>query len=212
MAKYRIINPVIKTVPAGKQNAGGKYLIAKLQNTMCIWEIPHTYTCFNPLIVEALTPLLSMQNGGIAQENQPIPEELATITGCWVDWQPAQKFYKQHLSDHQARPATPTQAARPAIKAGELVKKGNEPILFTTLRIFCQYYIDEFGEKTWLIGESPEEVGQRAFRNYCIPATEDKTPQTVQQPEVEIVNGQPIQTIQPQFAQNPAVQGAAFSV
>lgn len=208
MARYRILKPVIKTVPQGKYNAGKKYLVAELQNTLSVWEPTQTFTCFIDAVVEVFTPLLSIAHGGTGQTDSPIPQEYAIVEGCWIDWTPPQKFYKQHLSNHDARPATPTQAARPAIKAGELVKKGDKPVLFTTLRIFCQYFVDEFGEKQWIRGCSPEEQGQRAFQAYCIPAEEDKTPQEVPSAPTEIVGGQQVQTApppqQPQFVQQPA--------
>lgn len=208
MARYRILNPVIKTVEQGKQNAGKKYLVAELQNTMCVWEPTQTFTCFIDAIVAAFTPLLSIAHGGTAQQDAQLPEELSTVTGCWIDWVPPQKFYKQHLSSHPAQPATPTRAARPAIQAGELVKKGDTPILYTTLRIFCQYYLDEFNEKQWIRGGSPEEVGQRAFSAYCIPAKEDGTPQAMPTTQPEIVGGQVIQTApQPQPQQQVQGQG-----
>ena len=142
----------------------------------------------------------------------PKSTELQYVTGCWIDWCPPQKFYKQHLSDHPARPATATRPATEAIKAGSLVSKGGKPILYTTLRIFCQYYIDEFGEKQWIRGGSPEEVGQRAFSAYCIPAEEDKAPQLMPTtPEPEIVGGKVVQPApaptaqgqQPTFTQAP---------
>ena len=209
MARYKIIEPQIKEVAAGKQNAGTKYLVAKLQNTLCIWEEPQTFTCFIAPIVNMFAPLLSIQHGGTSQADQPIPEELAYVTGCWIDWCPPQKFYKQHLSDHAPRPATATRPAQEAIKAGSLVMKGGKPILYTTLRIFCQYYLDEFGEKQWIRGGSPEEVGQRAFSAYCVPAEEDKTPQAMPTaPNTEIVGGKAVQTApapqaQPTFVQQP---------
>lgn len=212
MARYKIIEPQIKVVEQGKQNAGTKYLLAKFQNALCLWEEPQTFTCFIQPIVNLFTPLLSIQHGGTAQADQPIPEELQMVTGCWIDWCPPQKFYKQHLSSHPARPATATQPAREAIQAGSLVMKGGKPILYTTLRIFCQYYMDEFGEKQWIRGGSPEEVGQRAFSAYCVPAEENTTPQIMlTAPAPEIVGGQVVQPApaptaqqsqQPQFVQN----------
>lgn len=213
MARYKIIEPQIKVVEQGKQNAGTKYLLAKLQNALCLWEEPQTFTCFIQPIVNLFTPLLSIQHGGTAQADQPIPEELQMVTGCWIDWCPPQKFYKQHLSSHPARPATATQPAREAIQAGSLVMKGGKPILYTTLRIFCQYHMDEFGEKQWIRGGSPEEVGRRAFSAYCVPAEENTTPQIMPTaPAPEIVGGQVVQPApaptaqqgrQPQFVQNP---------
>lgn len=212
MARYKIIEPQIKVVEQGKQNAGTKYLLAKLQNALCLWEEPQTFTCFIQPIVNLFTPLLSIQHGGTAQADQPIPEELQMVTGCWIDWCPPQKFYKQHLSSHPARPATATQPAREAIQAGSLVMKGGKPILYTTLRIFCQYYMDEFGEKQWTRGGSPEEIGQRAFSAYCVPAEENTTPQIMPTaPAPEIVGGRVVQPApaptaqqsqQPQFVQN----------
>ena len=98
MGRYKLIEPLIKTVEAGKQNAGTKYVVAKLQNVMCIWEEPQTFTCFIQPIVNMLTPLLSIQHGGAAQTDQPIPEELQYVTGCWIDWCPPQKFYLHLLS------------------------------------------------------------------------------------------------------------------
>lgn len=212
MARYKIIEPQIKVVEQGKQNAGTKYLLAKLQNALCLWEEPQTFTCFIQPIVNLFTPLLSIQHGGTAQADQPIPEELQMVTGCWIDWCPPQKFYKQHLSSHPARPATATQPAREAIQAGSLVMKGGKPILYTTLRIFCQYYMDEFREKQWIRGGSPEEVGQRAFSAYCVPAEENTTPQIMPTaPAPEIVGGQVVQPApaptaqgqQPTFTQAP---------
>ena len=81
MARYKLIEPLIKTVEQGKQNAGTKYLVAKLQNTLCPWEDMQTFTCFIQPIVNILTPLLSIQHGGTAQADQPIPEELQYVTG-----------------------------------------------------------------------------------------------------------------------------------
>lgn len=205
MAKYEIKDAVIKTVEAGKQNAGKKFLVAQLQNTLCIWEETQTFTCFIDIIVNAYAQLLPISKGGLAQAEQPIPEQLKYVTGCWIDWEPAQQFYKQHLSNHEARPATATSAARPAIRAGELVKKGDTPIVYTKLRIFCVYYIDEFNEKQFVRGGSPEEVGQRAFTAYCVPITPERiaTPAPAQV-GIETVGGQPIQTAPaPQGNTNP---------
>lgn len=221
MAQYKIVDPIIRVIgqqydlngnPVGGvntnvQNAGKKYLRCTLKNTRCFWEEGQTYTCFLPEIIAAFESVLPINKGGQAQQEQPIPAELATIQGCWVDWKPAQMFYKKHLSDHPAQPATPTKAARPAIKAGDLVGEKGNPTIFTTLRIFCIYYIDEFNEKQFIRGNSPEEVGQRAFSNYCIPVTENKTPQVVTQPEPEVIGGQTIQPaaipVTPQYQPQP---------
>lgn len=208
MAQYNILNPVLKVIPEGKQNAGKKYLYASLQNAKCIWETPQTFTNFNENVVKAFEQVLPIDKGGLAQTAQPIPPELTTVTGHWVDYVPPQKFYKQHLSDHAPVPPSPTNPqGRPAIKAGELVKKNGIPIQYDTLRVFCLYYLDEFNEKQYLRGESPQEVGQRAFNAYCIPVPSDSTPQEVE--PIPVVQAQPTtqqpQTAQPQaqFAQQP---------
>lgn len=203
MAQYNILNPVLKTIPEGKQNAGKKYLYASLQNAKCIWETPQTFTNFNENVVKAFEKLLPINKGGLAQQELPLPPELTTVTGCWIDYIPPQKFYKQHLSDHATvAPSALNPQGRPAIKAGELVKKNNIPIVYDTLRVFCLYYLDEFGEKQFLRGESPQEVGQRAFNAYCVPVPSDSTPQEVE--PIPVVHAQPTpqpQTAQPQQAQ-----------
>lgn len=224
MAQYKIIDPIIRVIgqqydqngnPVGgvntnTQNAGKKYLRCTLKNTRCFWEEGQTYICFLPEIVAAFESVLPINKGGQAQQEQPIPAELATIQGCWIDWKPAQMFYKKHLSDHPAQPATPTRTARPAIKAGDLVGEKGNPTIFTTLRIFCIYYVDEFNEKQFIRGNSPEEVGQRAFSNYCIPVNESRVPQVITQPEPEVIGGQTIQPaavpIAPQYQPQPQPQ------
>lgn len=67
-------------------------------------------------------------------------------------------------------------------------------------------------KKQWIRGGSPEEVGQRAFGAYCVPAEEDKAPQFVPTtPAPEIIGGQVVQPApaptaqgqQPTFTQAP---------
>lgn len=225
MAQYNILNPELKTIAAGKQNAGQKYLYASLQNKNCIWETPKVFTSFNQNIVKAYEQLLPIEKGGVAKEAQSIPTELTTIMGHWVDYIPEQKFYKQHLSDHLPTPPSPTNPqGRPAIKAGEIVKKNGVPIIYSTLRVFCVYYYDEKGEKHYAYGESPTEVGMRAFNAYCIPISTDSTPQATEEP-IPVVTAsqsaqpapqvqQPVQQpAQPQFVQqpNPAQPGGQFA-
>lgn len=200
MARYRIMNPELRIIAQGKQNAGKKYLYASLQNANCVWEAPQTFTSFNENVVNAYEQLLPLDKGGKAQVAQELPEELQYVTGCWIDWKPAQRFYKRHLSNHPAVPPSPTNPrGREAIMAGSLVMKAGTPIVYDTLRIFCLYYVDEFGEKTFLRGEGPEEVGQRAFMAYCEPIAEDHTPQ-------DVINGASQPTPQQPANQQPASQ------
>ena len=204
MAQYNILNPELKTIEQGRQNAGKKYLYASLQNAKCIWENPQTFTNFNENVVKAFEKLLPISKGGLAQEEKPIPPELSTVTGHWVDYVPTQEFYKQHLSDRAPVPPSPINPqGKPAIKAGELVKKNGVPIKYNVLRVFCLYYLDEFGEKQYLRGESPQEVGQRAFNAYCVPVPSDSTPQEVE--PIPVVRAQPT-TQQPQTQAAPQPQ------
>ena len=112
------------------------------------------------------------------------------------------------MSAHPAQPATPTSPAKPAINVGDIVSKGGIPIVYTTLRVFCIYYTDEFGEKAYPRGESPQEVGQRAFNAYCIPINENGQPQTINDPAktepAETVPGAPTASVPPAPQPQPA--------
>ena len=171
MAKFQLLNPVLRVVgqkydergiPVGEinrnvQNAGNKYLYSQLINLDCPWEGTQTYTSFQKPVVAIFEPLLSMQHGGIGQTDQAIPEMFQTIEGCYVSWKSPQPFYKKHLSAHPANPAKGT----PAIMAGDIVKQGGVPVIYTELVVFCQYYYDSRGEKQWMRGSTPEEVGEQ---------------------------------------------------
>lgn len=167
MAKFKLSNVELKTVPAGKQNAGKKYLLADLINTNCVWEAGQRYTCFLEPVVKMFEQWLPTAKGGTAATEQQIPDDFLYITGCFAEYTPPQKFYKEHLSDH---PAT---NGRPAIKAGDLVAKGGVPIIYEKLRVFCMYYMDETSQKQWIRGMEPAEAGMRAFTTYCRPINEE---------------------------------------
>lgn len=221
MAQFVITSPEIKTVPVGKQNAGTKYLIAQLQNKQCPWEEPTTLTSFIPHIVAAFEQVLPIAKGGVAQTEQAIPAELQVINGCFVNYTPEQKFYKQHLSAHPAKPATPTSPARAAINIGDLVSKNGIPIVYKSMPVFCPYYFDENNEKQWWKGNSPEEVGSRNFQSFCVPVQEERiasNPATAGfGPQSENVGGQTVATVDnpsseahgavPTFQQTPAGGG-----
>lgn len=159
MARFRLSNVQIKTVTKEGSNKGRKYMIADLINLQCPFEGAQKYSSFLESIVNILEPLLPVSKGGTAQTEQPLPAELAEINGCFAEFTPAQKFYKTHLSDHPEL----------GIKAGDIVKKDGKPIIYEKLIVFCQYYTDEYGQKAWMKGASPDEAGQRAFSNYCVP-------------------------------------------
>ena len=207
MAKFQLLNPVLRVVgqkydeegiPVGEinkniQNAGNKYLYSQLINLDCPWEGTQTYTSFQKPVVAIFEPLLSMQHGGIGQTDQAIPEMFQTIEGCYVSWKSPQPFYKKHLSAHPANPAKGT----PAIMAGDIVKQGGVPVIYTELVVFCQYYYDSRGEKQWMRGSTPEEVGRAAFSNYCIPANDTRALAAEQPQQQETIGGQTINTVNP---------------
>lgn len=179
MAQFKLLNPTLRVVgqkydlqgkPVGQlntqvQNAGKKYLYSQLINLNNVWEGTSVYTNFEPNVIAALEPLLPIDKGGTAQAEVPLPEEFTKITGCHVRWVAPQPFYKKHLSAHPANPVKGT----PEIHAGDIVKQGGIPVVFTELVVFCHYYLDEFNQKQWSAGRDPESVARQAFSNYCIP-------------------------------------------
>lgn len=210
MATFKLIEAEIRTVPQGKNNAGKKYLIGKLKNNACFWEEARTYTNFDDAVVNAFMQLLPIAKGGTAQQEQPLPPEMTTVCGKWVDYVPPQKFYKIHLSNHPAgtRMVNGQTVQTPEIHAGDLVKAGGIPTVFTTLRVFCQTYRDdETNEIVYRAGCSPAEIGGRAFQAYCIPIAEDNSPQQVNESTMQQQNGGVVPT-QPQTVQQPVQQAA----
>jgi len=163
MAKFKLMNLELKTVPAGKQNAGKKYLIADAVNALCIWEDPQRYVSFNLGVTTALTPLLPVAQGGTAATLQPIPEEFTTVNGAFEEFTPAQDFYKRHLSDDP----------KGQYKAGDRVTRNGIPVVYRSLMVFTQYYVDEFGKKQYMKGASLVDAGQRAFAAYCEPVQKE---------------------------------------
>lgn len=219
MAQFSLINPSLRIIgqrynaqgkPEGApnttvQNAGKKYLYAQLMNNNCPWEGTQVYTSFLDNVVAIFEPLLPIDKGGTAPTEQPIPDAFKTLSGCYVSWKSPQPFYKKHLSAHPANPRT----GSPAVNQGDIVKQGGVPVVFTEIVVFCQYYFDEMGEKQWIRGGSPEEVGRRAFSNYCIPVSDTVQLQNAlaneRQPQPEIVGGQVVQPANPQ-SQQPTQQ------
>lgn len=201
MARYLLQD--VKLIPVGlmadgqidrRKNPDGtrKFLKGTLINTASFWDKPKTFVAFEPMHIAAISKYIGINNGGEAQQDQPLPDNIKYVSGCWVDWVAPVSFYKRHLSDHAAQPATATSAARPAIKAGTFVtaSDGRTPIMYKSLRLFCQYFIDdETGEKTWIPGSSPEELGMQALRAYCVPIEEAHISAEIEEEE-EIVNEQ----------------------
>ena len=165
MAKFKLENLQIKTVEAGKQNAGNQYIIADAINVNCYWEQPQRFTSFLAPIVNMLKPLLPIANGGTAAEAKPIPESLEFIFGRFETYFPATDFYKRHLTDDPSG----------KWKAGDYVKASNgTPLVYpkeTGIVVFVQYYMDEQGKEQMVRGMSLAEQGMRAFQAYCEPVS-----------------------------------------
>ena len=165
MAKFKLENIQIKTVEAGKQNAGNQYIVADATNVNCYWEQSQRFTSFLPNIVNILKPLLPIASGGTAAEAKPIPESLEFIFGRFETYYPATDFYKRHLSDDpQGR-----------WKSGDYVKASNgTPLVYpkeTGIVVFVQYYTDEQGKEQMVRGMTLAEQGMRAFQAYCEPVS-----------------------------------------
>ena len=163
MAKFKLENIQIKTVEAGKQNAGNPYIVADATNVNCYWEQSQRFTSFLPNIVNILKPLLPIASGGTAAEAKPIPESLEFIFGRFETYYPATDFYKRHLTDD----------TNGRWKAGDYVKSSNgTPLVYpkeTGIVVFVQYYTDEQGKEQMVRGMSLAEQGMRAFQAYCEP-------------------------------------------
>ena len=186
MAKFKLENIQIKTVEAGKQNAGNPYIVADATNVNCYWEQSQRFTSFLPNIVNILKPLLPIASGGTAADAKPIPESLEYIFGRFETYYPATDFYKRHLSDDP----------NGRWKSGDYVKSSNgTPLVYpkeTGIVVFVQYYTDEQGKEQMVRGMSLAEQGMRAFQAYCEPVsvapataplqTTDVTPQAQQAP------------------------------
>jgi len=172
MAKFKLENIQIKTVEAGKQNAGNQYIVADAINVNCYWEQPQRFTSFLAPIVNMLKPLLPIANGGTAAEAKPIPEALEFIFGRFETYFPATDFYKRHLTDDPSG----------KWKAGDYVKASNgTPLVYpkeTGIVVFVQYYMDEQGKEQMVRGMSLAEQGMRAFQAYCEPVSIAQTATT----------------------------------
>ena len=202
MAKFKLENVQIKTVEAGKQNAGNQYIVADAINVNCYWEQPQRFTSFLAPIVNMLKPLLPIANGGIAAEAKPIPEALEFIFGRFETYFPATDFYKRHLTDDPSG----------KWKAGDYVKASNgTPLVYpkeTGIVVFVQYYMDEQGKEQMVRGMSLAEQGMRAFQAYCEPVSIAQTATTAPM-QTDTITPQ----AQPAAAgQAPAAQAATGTV
>lgn len=211
MATFILSDICIKKVEKPGNNKGKEFIFAMMRPKNDIFGRSRKFTSFEPTAVQMYKQFLPVSKGGVAQQEQPIPEELKYVTGIFADYIPVQKFHKIHLSDHEAgsKMLNGQLVQTPAIKAGEKVSSNGIPIIYTTLRVFCRQMFDDTENKyVYAEGESPEEVGFRAYQAYCIPIQENNIPQDVEDPyapHVTVNQGkQPVQPpTQPPYQQMP---------
>lgn len=228
MARYKLMNVQIKKVglkadgtidstinPDGKR----RFMTASLIPTGGVWaaaagSLP---PIFDEEIIRLYEPLLSTQNGGTAQADQPLPDELAFLNGAWAEWIAPAPFYKKYLVGVQARKPTPlVPQGRPAYPAGHKVMNadGSAPVIYTSLRVFTIFYRDEDlnNEIRYRPGFSVNELGTAQFANYCEYVQPQAAPIPQDDAMGDTVNTasiqQPAFTQQPQFVQQP--QGTTF--
>lgn len=167
MARFKLVNILIKVVKKeGSLNNGKEYLIADMINLNCPRSTSPRYTSFYGPYIDQVKPFLSTAAGGTGTTTTELPAELGIVTGTFVPYKPVQQFYKKHLTANPEK----------GYKIGDLVTLDGKPRIYDTLIVFCEYYMDEFGEKTWLTGNSPEQAGEQAFGNYCVPVTISSAP------------------------------------
>ena len=204
MAKFKLENIQIKTVEAGKQNAGNQYIVADATNVNCYWEQSQRFTSFLPNIVNMLKPLLPIDRGGTAAEAKPIPESLEYIFGRFETYYPATDFYKRHLSDDP----------NGRWKSGDYVKSSNgTPLVYpkeTGIVVFVQYYTDEKGKEQMVRGMTLAEQGMRAFQAYCEPVSIAPATTAPMQTDTIAPQAQPAAAGQAPAA--PATQAAAGTI
>lgn len=154
MAKFLLSSIMIRIA-----RNGSKYITGKLKNKRCPWEDEFDFINFSQEMVRILEPYLSKTRGGIAEQDKNIPTELRTITGCWLDYSVSEVFFQKYTKNIPSE----------NIHKGDYIRNEDGSVqTFSSLRIFCQYYIDE-GQKVWLKGESPYEVFMREFKYKCEP-------------------------------------------
>lgn len=165
---YTIEKIEIKTVTAGKENAGRKYISGTLLNKLNPWEETRQFVSFNQIMVERFSEFLPATKGGTAAEEKPIPEEMRTVRGCFVKWQycNGKPFYKTY-------PTARTLRTGKAVNAGDKVcnPRTGTPLLFNSLTVFAMYQYNEQNEKEWVYRQDPDTVGETMFKSFCIPFT-----------------------------------------
>lgn len=246
MARYKLMNVQIKKVgeridangnktfdtsvnPDGKR----RFLTASLIPVGGIWaaaagSLP---PIFDEAVIKAYEPCISVANGGTAQTDQPLPDDLAYLNGAWAEWVAPAPFYKKYLVGVPARKPTPlAPAGRKSYPAGHRVMNadGSQPVIYTSIRIFTVFGRDEdLGNQiVYRPGFSVNDLGQQQFNNYCeyvnppsvpLVTEEDVTggnnpfiaqPPTGAAPNQGQVPNQQQGQQPPTFTQNPNQQGS----
>lgn len=234
MARYKLMNVQIRKVGEKIDAQGNKtinrdinpngdrrFLTASLIPTAGVWaaaagSLPPV---FDEAIIRMYEPLLSQQNGGTAQADQPLPDELAYLNGAWAEWVAPAPFYKKYLVGVGARkPTALAPQGRPAYPAGHRVMNadGSAPVIYTSIRVFTIFGRDEDlgNEIVYRPGFSVNELGVAQFSNYCeyvqpqtapviAPQDDVMGDATVQQPAQATVQPQTVAQQQPAFVQQP---------
>ena len=71
MARFIINDPEIRKVADGKQNAGKRYLVGKLENLNDPFADAQSFVCFSENIVNKYKDLLPTDKGGKAETLPP---------------------------------------------------------------------------------------------------------------------------------------------
>lgn len=240
MARYKLMNVQIRKVgeridaqgnktidPSINPDGKRRFLTASLIPTGGVWgaSMGSLPPVFEEGLIQLYEPYLSTANGGSAQTDQPLPDDLAYLNGAWAEWTAPAPFYKKYLVGVAARKPTPLlPQGRPAYPAGHKVMNadGSSPVIYTSISVFTIFYQDEdTGKLEYRKGCTVNELGTAQFQNYCEfvqPQGIEKTPMV----EDDVTGGQqPIFTQQPQqpvqqqvqqqapaFTQQPQQQGA----
>lgn len=165
--KYKLVNPAIKTVPAGKMNEGNEYFIADMENQDDVFAADQQFTSFEERVVKAIKAALPVKQGGLNTDpNAVLPEKMQYIYGDWEQVEMQTPFYKQYLNTEYGH------------EAGDLVSdaQGN-PVEYNSLDIFVRKYIDSStGQWVHPKGGSAELLAKRQFTQMCVAINHSNTP------------------------------------
>ena len=141
MGKFRLYNICIRVDIYKKE-----YMTAYMQDIHTGYN--YEFITFNQDHIALIKPYLAMSKGG----RLTIPEEYILIEGEFINYQFNFKFFKKS----------------PKGTCSEYYRNADGTVqVFNSLIVFCQFYIDEFGQKQYLRHESPQEVANREYHHLC---------------------------------------------